>query len=153
MTVLNCFFSSSTTPLCVKSKLFALFFFSVEDICPNSDKMMKIQNTKRPTFHRISNSDENSDDSSEFRMDPTSNIHLVKVESSSSPMSKNSSVVGNPSLLPLGEARIDFTWTVNGSLSKRSVVQIKIFQNFFRTTQACKNSRAEKNLKDFSGQI
>ena len=110
---------------------------------------MKIQNTKRPTFHRISNSDENSDDSSGFRMDPTSNIHLVKVESSSSPMSKNSSVVGNPSLLPLGEARIDFTWTVNGSLSKRSVVQIKIFRNFFQTTQACKNSRAKNPLGFF----
>ena len=111
--------------------------------------MMKIQNTKRPTFHRISNSDENSDDSSGFRMDPTSNIHLVKVESSSAPMSKNSSVVGNPNLLPLGEARIDFTWTVNGSLSKRSVVQIKIFPNFFRTTQARKNSRAEKTSRIF----
>ena len=127
MTVLNCFFSSSITPLCVTCTLFALFFFSVEDICANSAKMMKIQNTKRPTFHRISKTDENSDDSSEFRMDLTSNIHLVRVESSSAPMSRNSSVVGNPNLLPLGEARIDFTWTVNGSLSKRSVVQIIIF--------------------------
>ena len=144
MTVSNCFFFRAQQ---------CRFFFSVEDICPNSNKVKKIQNTKRPTFHRISNSGENSDDSSEFRTDPTANIHLVKVESSSAPMTKNSSLVGNPNILPLGEARIDFTWTVNGSLSKRSVVQIKIFQNFFRTTQARIISRAEKTSRIFLGLI